>query len=45
MVFVAFGIVSAFLAEYAPELVEALAGDQYQIVLPPPTVRTPPTSS
>ena len=39
VVFVAFGIVSAFLAKYAPELVKALAGDEYQIVVPPPTVR------
>ena len=39
VVFVAFGITSAFLARYAPELVKALAGDQFQIVVPPPTLR------
>ena len=39
VVFVAFAIASAFLARYAPELVKALAGDQYQIVVPPPTLR------
>jgi len=39
VVFVAFGISSAFLARYAPELVKALAGDQFEIVVPPPTLR------
>ena len=39
VVFVAFGITSAFLARYAPELVKALAGDQFEIVVPPPTLR------
>ncbi|HET6745248.1 MAG TPA: ABC transporter permease subunit [Candidatus Limnocylindria bacterium] len=38
-VFIAFGIGSAFLARYTPELVEALAGDQFEIVVPPPTTR------
>jgi len=39
VVFVAFGIASAFLARYAPELVKALAGDQFQIEVPPPTLK------
>jgi ABC-2 type transport system permease protein len=38
IVFTAFGISSPFLARYTPELVKALAGKQFQIVLPPPTV-------
>jgi ABC-2 type transport system permease protein len=37
--FTAFGIGSPFLARYTPELVKALAGNQFQIVIPPPTVR------
>jgi ABC-2 type transport system permease protein len=39
VVFTTFGIGSAFLARYTPELVESLAGDQLQIVVPTPTVR------
>lgn len=39
IVFTAFGIGSPFLARYTPELVKALAGNQFQIVIPPPTVR------
>jgi ABC-2 type transport system permease protein len=39
VVFTTFGIGSAFLARYTPELVESLAGDQFQIVVPTPTVR------
>jgi ABC-2 type transport system permease protein len=39
IVLIAFGIASPFLARYLPELVEALAGGQFQIVIPPPTVR------
>lgn len=39
IVFTAFGIGSPFLARYTPELVKALAGDQFQIVIPPPTAR------
>ncbi len=39
IVFAAFGIGSPFLARYTPELVKALAGNQFQIVIPPPTVR------
>jgi ABC-2 type transport system permease protein len=39
IVFTAFGIGSPFLARYTPELVRALAGNQLQIVIPPPTVR------
>ena len=39
IVFAAFGIGSPFLARYTPELVKALAGDQFQINIPPPTVR------
>ena len=38
IVFTAFGIASPLLARYTPELVKALAGKQFQIVLPPPTV-------
>lgn len=38
IVFAAFGIGSPFLARYTPELVKALAGGQFQIVMPPPTV-------
>ena len=45
LVFVAFGIASAFLARYAPELVKALAGDQYQIVCRCQPCATRPTSS
>lgn len=37
VVFTALGIGSPLLARYTPELVKALAGDQFQIVLPPPT--------
>ncbi|MDP9468586.1 MAG: ABC transporter permease [Chloroflexota bacterium] len=37
-VFTAFGIASPFLARYLPELIEALAGGQFEIVLPPPSV-------
>jgi len=37
IVFGAIGIGSPLLARYTPELVKALAGDQFQIVLPPPT--------
>jgi ABC-2 type transport system permease protein len=37
VVFSALGIGSPLLARYTPELVKALAGDQFQIVLPPPT--------
>ena len=37
IVFTGFGIGSPLLARYTPELVKALAGDQFQIVLPPPT--------
>jgi ABC-2 type transport system permease protein len=37
VVFGAIGIGSPLLARYTSELVEALAGDQFQIVLPPPT--------
>jgi ABC-2 type transport system permease protein len=37
VVFTAVGIGSPLLARYTPELVKALAGDQFQIVLPPPT--------
>jgi len=39
IVFTAFGIGSPFLARYTPELVKALAGDQLEIIIPPPTVR------
>jgi ABC-type transport system involved in multi-copper enzyme maturation, permease component len=39
IVFTAFGIGSPFLARYTPELVKALAGDQFHIVVPPPTAR------
>jgi ABC-2 type transport system permease protein len=38
IVFTAFGIGSPFLARYTPELVKALAGDQFQLVIPPPTI-------
>lgn len=38
IVFLAFGIGSPFLARYTPELVKSLAGDQFQIVIPPPTI-------
>lgn len=38
IVFVAFGIASPFLARYTPELVAALAGDEFVIEVPPPTV-------
>jgi ABC-2 type transport system permease protein len=37
IVFSAIGIGSPLLARYTPELVKALAGDQFQIVIPPPT--------
>jgi ABC-2 type transport system permease protein len=37
VVFTALGIGSPLLARYTPELVKALAGDQFQIILPPPT--------
>jgi ABC-2 type transport system permease protein len=37
VVFGAIGIGSPLLARYTSELVKALAGDQFQIVLPPPT--------
>jgi len=37
VVFTALGIGSPLLARYTPELVKALAGEQFQIVLPPPT--------
>lgn len=37
VVFTALGIGSPLLARYTPELLKALAGDQFQIVLPPPT--------
>jgi ABC-2 type transport system permease protein len=37
VVFSALGIGSPLLARYTPELVKALAGDQFQIVVPPPT--------
>jgi ABC-2 type transport system permease protein len=37
VVFTALGIGSPLLARYTPELVEALAGNQFQIVVPPPT--------
>ena len=37
IVFTALGIGSPLLARYTPELVKALAGDQAQIVVPPPT--------
>lgn len=37
IVFTALGIGSPLLARYTPELVKALAGDQFQIVVPPPT--------
>jgi ABC-2 type transport system permease protein len=37
VVFGAIGIGSPLLARYTPELVKALAGDQFQITLPPPT--------
>ena len=37
VVFTALGIGSPLLARYTPELVKALAGDQFQIVVPPPT--------
>lgn len=37
IVFAALGIGSPLLARYTPELVKALAGDQFQIVVPPPT--------
>jgi ABC-2 type transport system permease protein len=39
VVFTAIGIGSPLLARYTPELVKALAGDQFQIILPPPTAR------
>jgi len=39
IVFVIFGIGSPFLARYMPEIIEALAGDQLDIVVPPPTAR------
>ena len=39
IVFTAFGIGSPFLARYTPELVKALAGNQFQIEVPPPTAR------
>jgi ABC-2 type transport system permease protein len=37
VVFSALGIGSPLLARYTPELVKVLAGEQFQIVLPPPT--------
>jgi ABC-2 type transport system permease protein len=37
-VFLLVGLSSPLLARFTPELIEALAGDQFQIVLPPPTV-------
>ena len=39
IVFTAFGIGSPFLARYTPELIRALAGNQFQIEVPPPTAR------
>lgn len=39
IVFVIFGIGSPFLARYMPEIVEALAGDQFELIVPPPTAR------
>lgn len=39
VVFTAIGIGSPLLARYTPELVKALAGEQFQIVMPPPTAR------
>jgi ABC-2 type transport system permease protein len=38
IVFVAFGIGSPFLARYTPELVAALAGSEFVIEVPPPTL-------
>ncbi len=38
IVVAAFGIGSPIVARYSPELVKALAGGQFQIVIPPPTV-------
>lgn len=37
MVFLLVGLSSPLLARFTPELIETLAGDQFQIVLPPPT--------
>lgn len=37
VVFSALGIASPLLARYTPELVKALAGNDFQIALPPPT--------
>lgn len=37
VVFTALGIGSPLLARYTPEFVKALAGEQFQIVVPPPT--------
>jgi len=38
VVFAAFGLASPLLARYTPELVEALAGSDFQIEVPPPTI-------
>ena len=38
VVFVAFGIGSPFLARYMSDFVKALGGDQFQLVIPPPTI-------
>jgi ABC-2 type transport system permease protein len=35
--FLTFGIASPLLARYTQELVRALAGDQFQLIMPPPT--------
>ncbi|HEY3163580.1 MAG TPA: ABC transporter permease subunit [Candidatus Limnocylindrales bacterium] len=37
-VFLLVGLSSPLLARFTPELIKAVAGDQFQIVLPPPTV-------
>lgn len=37
MVFLLVGLSSPLLARFTPELIETLAGDQFQILLPPPT--------
>lgn len=37
-VFLLVGLSSPLLARFTPELIRAVAGDQFQIVLPPPTV-------
>jgi ABC-2 type transport system permease protein len=38
VVFTIFGIGSPLLARYTPELVKALAGDQFQLIIPTPTI-------